>query len=181
LTGWTIRRAGAADAARISWLRVLSWRHAYQGILPAAGLAGLNPDAGVAHWAELAAAQPPTAVFVAVGDDDVPVAYCAVGAVRDEVDLHPELPTGELWAIYSDPGVQGTGAGHALQEAGLDHLARQGFRHAVLWVIEANEHARRFYTAHGWSPDGGREPFEWAGGAADELRYARSVDQPSSV
>lgn len=181
MTDWLVRRATPADAERIAWLRVRSWRHAYRDILPAAGLAALSPESGVRRWAELAAAEPPTAMFVAVGGDDVPVAYCTVGAVRDEVDRHPELPTGELWAIYSDPDAHGTGAGHALHETGVDHLARHGFRHATLWVFEANATARRFYAAHGWRPDGGREPFDWAGGSVPELRYARPVGQPSSV
>lgn len=158
-----------------------SWRHAYRDILPADGLAGLRAEDGVAGWSSLAAEPPPTALFVAVGGDDVPVAYCAVGAAREDVDRHPELPTGELWAIYADPDVFGTGAGHALHEAAVDHLAGEGFRHAVLWVFEDNQPSRAFYERHGWRPDGGREGFEWAGRTVLEVRYARGLAQPSSV
>ncbi|HEX5404760.1 MAG TPA: GNAT family N-acetyltransferase [Pseudonocardiaceae bacterium] len=176
---WRVRAATPADAERLGEIRVLSWRHAYRGILPDAGLAGMQPNAP--HWAELAAAPPPTGLFVAVGDDDVPMAYCLVGAAREEVDVHPELATGELWAIYSDPAVLGTGAGRAVHDAGVAYMAAQGFAHAVLWVIENNDIGLRFYRATGWQADGGQDTFEWNGTTVVELRYAKTLAQPSSV
>jgi ribosomal protein S18 acetylase RimI-like enzyme len=180
--GWTTRRATPADAQRLSEIRVRSWQHAYRDILPAAGLTAMRPADGVARWIEHIGRPAPTAVFVAVGADDLPVAYSLVGAVRDDIDRHPGLPTCELWAIYSDPAALGSGAGHALHAVGLDHLAEQGFRHAVLWVFEDNAVAMRFYRAHGWVPDGGRDNFDWAGASVTEVRLSRSVgDQPSSV
>jgi GNAT superfamily N-acetyltransferase len=165
----------------VAELRVLSWRHAYRDILPAEGLAGLRAADGVPRWANRAVEPAPTAFFGAVGADDVPVAYCAVGAARDAVDRHPELATGELWAIYADPAVVGTGAGHVLHRAAVDHLAGQGYRHAVLWVFEDNGPSRAFYERHGWRPDGGREEFHWGGRSVWEVRYARKLSQPSSV
>jgi GNAT superfamily N-acetyltransferase len=180
---WQARAATAADGARISEIRVLSWRHAYRDILPADGLAGMRPEAGTERWSELAELPAPIGLFVAVGDDDRPMAYCMVGAAREEVDRHPSLSTGELWAIYADPAVLGTGAGGAVHATGLDHLARNGFAHAVLWVLEDNDIGLGFYRANGWQPDGGRTDFEWAGRQVVELRYARSLVpvQPSSV
>ncbi|HEY3752460.1 MAG TPA: GNAT family N-acetyltransferase [Pseudonocardiaceae bacterium] len=181
--GWTVRAATPADGARISEIRVLSWRHAYRDILPEDGLAGLRPEAGTARWSELAAAPPPIGLFVAVAVDDLPMAYCLVGAAREEVDLHPELPTGELWAIYADPAALRTGAGRAVHDAGMEHLAAHGFAHVVLWVLEGNDLGMRFYRANGWQPDGGRADFGWAGRTVVEVRYSRSLTpaQPSSV
>ncbi|HKN99649.1 MAG TPA: GNAT family N-acetyltransferase [Pseudonocardiaceae bacterium] len=181
MTRWPVRRATPQDAGRIAEIRVASWRHAYRDILPADGLAAMRADAAVQRWAEAAAEPPPIGLFVAVDADDVPVAYSLVGAAREDVDLHPHLPTGELWAIYADPAAIGSGAGHAVHEAGMDHLVRQGFRHAVLWVFEANGGSRRFYERHGWQPDGGREDFEWSGSVTVEVRYAKSLAQPNSV
>jgi ribosomal protein S18 acetylase RimI-like enzyme len=177
---WTVRPATPADGERLAEIRVLSWRHAYRDILPEDGLAGMRPEAGTARWAEHAAAPPPTGLFVAVDGDDVPMAYCMVGAARDEVDLHPELSTGELWAIYADPAVLGTGAGRAVHDAGMEHLVRHGFEHIVLWVLEHNDIGMRFYRACGWQPDGGQEDFEWGGRTVVEVRYSRSI-QPSRV
>jgi GNAT superfamily N-acetyltransferase len=172
---WRVRPALAADGARVADVRVRSWRHAYRHILPVAALAAMRPEDTAARFAGFAEADAPTKLFVAVGGGDVPVAYCIVGQARDEVDRHPDLPTGELWGIYALPEAIGTGVGHALHEAGLDHLAKYGFVHAVLWVFEANDKARRFYGAHGWAPDGGREDFHFGGRSVPEIRYARSI------
>ncbi|HEX5116671.1 MAG TPA: GNAT family N-acetyltransferase [Pseudonocardiaceae bacterium] len=176
---WTVRQATPADGPAVAGIRLRSWRHAYRDILPAAGLAGMRVDP--ARSAALAGSPLPARLFVAVGGDDVPVAYCLVSQAREAVDRHPELPTGELCAIYADPDVLGTGAGGALHAAAVDHLAAQGFAHAVLWVFEDNQPARRFYQAHGWAPDGGRDDYEFGGRRVFEIRYARSLAQPSRV
>lgn len=170
-----MRHATPEDGARVAQIRVQSWQDAYRHILPADALAAMRPEPAVAHWSGFAQAEPPTRLFVAVDDDDVPVAYCLVGAAREEVDRHADLPTGELWAIYADPAVVGTGAGNVLHEMGIDHLVRNGFKHAVLWVLEGNEAAMRFYRARGWRPDGGQAGFEWGGTQVSEVRYARSL------
>jgi ribosomal protein S18 acetylase RimI-like enzyme len=181
--GWRVRPAIPADGERIAELRVASWRHAYRDILPAEGLAGMRPEAGYAYWAAQAEAPPPTGLFVTVGDDDRAVAFCVVGAVREERDRHPEQATGELMAIYADPAALGTGAGGAVHTAALEHLARHGFRHVVLWVLEDNEIGIGFYRAQGWQPDDARITFDWAGSSAAEVRYSKSLEPvaPSSV
>jgi GNAT superfamily N-acetyltransferase len=178
---WTVRQATAADGLAVAGIRVRSWRHAYRDILPAIGLAEMRAEPAAARWAAYAESPLPARLFVAVGDDDVPVAFCLVSEARDEVDRHPDLPTGELCAIYTDPDMVGTGAGSVLHAAGIEHLAEQGFAHAVLWVFEDNGPAQRFYQSHGWAPDGGRDGFEFGGQQVFEIRYARSLPQPSSV
>lgn len=174
---WRVRRATADDAARVVEIRVMSWQHTYRDILPADRLSALsatNP-AAVAHWAGLAHTAAPTGLFVTVDGDDVPVAFCLVGEVREETDRHPSLRTAELCAIYADPDMVGTGAGGAVHAAAMDHLISHGFEHAVLWVLEDNKLGRRFYDAHGWQPDGGSTDYEWGGSSAVELRYARAL------
>ena len=39
--------------------------------------------------------------------------------------------------------------------AAEEHLRAAGFTEAVLWVLEGNERAARFYESHGWHEDGG--------------------------
>jgi GNAT superfamily N-acetyltransferase len=70
----------------------------------------------------------------------------------------------ELSALYVLPDGWGRGAGGRLLElAGPVSL---------LWVLEGNQRARRFYERRGWSPDGGvRDAF-----GVRELRYRRGAD-----
>lgn len=51
--------------------------------------------------------------------------------------------------------------------AAVGHLAANGFRSVVLWVLAGNRRARRFYERHGWRADGGVG--DYAG--APKLRY----------
>lgn len=173
--GWLVRKAVLADAPALATVNVASWRHAYRGIVPDSVLDGMDVVRRRQGWARWLAMPPPDAVFVATDGGDEVVAYCAVCGVREAVDAHPALPTGELAAIYADPAVLGSGAGHAVHEAGMASLADAGLRHAVLWVFEDNDPARRFYERHGWTCDGVRVEFEVGDARPMEVRYSRRL------
>jgi len=173
--GWLVRRATQADVRGVARVNVRSWRHAYRGIVPDPYLDTMQLERREQGWARWIAQPLPDAVFVAASDSDEVVAYCAVCAVREASDAHPALRTGELVAIYADPAVLGTGAGHAVHEAGLESLATSGFQHAVLWVFEDNLVGRRFYERHGWTNDGVRDVFEVGGARPMEFRYSRPL------
>jgi ribosomal protein S18 acetylase RimI-like enzyme len=173
--GWVVRRATQADVPGVARVNVEAWRHAYRGIVPDSFLDGMDVARREQGWSRWVAMPSPDAVFVATdGGSDV-VAYCAVCAVRDAADAHPVRPTGELVAIYADPSVLGTGAGHAVHEAGVAALASSGFRHAVLWMFENNPVARAFYRRHGWTSDGVRKHFEIGDARPMEVRYSRTL------
>lgn len=174
---WRVRKATVDDGARIAEIRVRGWQHAYRDLIPERLLADMRPEAGVQRWSDFAKAELPTKLFVAVTEDDQVMAYCLVGAARQDRDRHPDLPTGELWAIYAAPEAKGQGAGKALHEVAMNHLVEQGFRHAVLWVLEGNEGAMAFYRARGWYEDGLKDSFEWGGVQIKEVRYARQLVQ----
>jgi len=173
--GWVVRKATQADVPGIAKVNVEAWRHAYRGIVPDSFLDGMDVERREQGWSRWVALPSPDAVFVATGDGDDVVAYCAVCAVRNVADVHPERQTGELVAIYADPSVLGTGAGHAVHEAGVAELVAVGFRHAVLWVFEDNALARAFYERHGWTSDGVRTEFEVGAARPMEIRYSRTL------
>lgn len=43
-------------------------------------------------------------------------------------------------------------------DAAVAELAAEGFADAVLWVTESNARAQQFYTRHGFTPTGDRQP-----------------------
>jgi GNAT superfamily N-acetyltransferase len=77
---------------------------------------------------------------------------------------------GWLRNLFVLPAEWGSGAGAALHDEALALLRRHGAV-AQLWVLEANERARRFYEARGWRDDGGRSRSEFPPHPL-ELRYA---------
>ncbi len=163
------RDARVADAAALAAIHVRSWQVAYAGIFPAEFLSGL--DVGRRERWRRARLQnpPPRTCTLVVEVDDGPIGFA---------DLGPALGlggAGEVYAIYLDPDHWGRGHGRELMAAAVDRLVRLGCGEAVLWVIEENLRARRFYEAAGWADDGARRIEEIGGVQVNELRYRRPL------
>lgn len=173
LTVWRIRRAGVTDAAALARIQVAGWRATYAGVVPAEFLAAMDTQERIERWQRVVAEDEPTAVFVAVDERDAIAAYCRLGPLR-AADGGTEPGAGELRAIYADPARQGTGAGRAVHDAGVEHLRQQGYDWAGLWVYTANVSARAWYAARGWAPDGSTHIDKIEGQAIPEMRYSRT-------
>jgi GNAT superfamily N-acetyltransferase len=148
-----VRRARPEDAAGIAAVHVRTWQAAYEHIFGAERLDGLDPERRRLGWQRALAEreQHQEDVFVAEQDGEV-VAFASIGPAGDEPG------DGELYAIYALPEAWGGGAGPALMRDALGALRGRGFAEAILWVLEDNPRARRFYEREGWHPDDG----EWA-------------------
>ena len=160
-----VRRARPADAAAIAEVHARTWRAAYEHAFGAERLAAREPD--VALWTRILANER-VEVNVAEAEGRI-VAFVSVGPSRDD-DAE-----GELYAIYALPEAWGTGAGAALMQAGLDAMRGAGYRDAVLYVLDENPRARRFYEREGWALDGGTKREELLGLDITELRYRRAL------
>ncbi|MBB5955973.1 ribosomal protein S18 acetylase RimI-like enzyme [Saccharothrix tamanrassetensis] len=175
---WTVRAGRPDDAPEIARINVEAWQHSYRGIVDDPVLDRMLPESRLPAWARVLKLPAPSGVFVAVEESGRIGAYCAVDAVREEKDAHPDLQTGEMVAIYADPRYRGTGAGHKVHEAGVKHLVAQGFRYAVLWVFQDNTKSREFYEAHGWRHDGLVHRYELGDQELPEVRYGRFLSAP---
>ena len=160
-----VRAARVEDAAALAEVHVRTWQAAYAHVFGAERLAGLDVERRAKRWQRwLADERPHDNVLVAEVDGRV-VAFASLGESRDAADV------GELYAIYALPEAWGGGAGPALMAAAVDALRGEGFRAAVLWVLEDNPRARRFYEREGWSADGARRAGEHLGVETAEVRY----------
>lgn len=135
------------DADRLGALHVASWRWAYEGLLPADYLAGLDAAARSAWWRTVLGEPWPGAVLVAERAEEI-IGFVTVGPNGSD-----EPRTAVLYAIYLHPLSVGAGVGHLLHEAGLAVLREQGYVDVILWVLRTNQRAIGFYERHGWSPD----------------------------
>jgi ribosomal protein S18 acetylase RimI-like enzyme len=81
----------------------------------------------------------------------------------------------ELYAIHVVPELVGTGIGRELMANALEQLREIGGERAVLWVLEENERARRFYDRAGWKPDGETRIEPINGEPVPQLRYSREL------
>ena len=83
---------------------------------------------------------------------------------------------GELCALYVDPDHWGRGIGVALVSAARARLFDLGFREAILWVLEGNVRAERFYRRDQWTPDGAQRTEGVWGLKVNDLRYRRELE-----
>jgi ribosomal protein S18 acetylase RimI-like enzyme len=179
----SIRAARADDARAIATAHVRSWQAAYRGLIPQDYLDSLDPEHRVARWAarlsQVEGGWPRTGVLVAQEADQV-VGFAGFSPVRDP-DLDPAT-VGELTTIYLLPQAWGQGHGRELMAAALAALRQAGYREAVLWVLDSNDRARRFYLAAGWRADGGAKQvdLDGTGFPLSEVRYRHPLTgQPS--
>jgi GNAT superfamily N-acetyltransferase len=152
-----------------------SWRATYAGLLPAAVIDDVvqsRPARAVRWRTWLAESQPRRGSFVGELDGRV-VGYVFWGP-SESPDTTPE--TAEVYAIYLDPDAIGRGNGRALLDSAVRDMVACGFAAAVLWVLETNERARRFYEVAGWRPDGATKAENRPGGTLQEVRYGRTLD-----
>lgn len=166
-----IRQAHVEDADAIGLIHVLGWRAAYAGLMPDVFLRNLSVPERQERW-QLRLGDDGVRVLVAVERDDV-VGFASVGNSRDD-DAGPDV--GELYAIYLHPEYWGHGVGRQLHARAVAGLREDGFRRTTLWVLEANDRARRFYAAAGWVADGARKVDSFGGSPPmAEVRYSREL------
>jgi len=158
-----IRAARPEDAAEIADVHVRSWQAAYEHLLGAERLAGIDVERRRRLWEGALAERTP--IWVAESEGRV-VGFVSIGDSRDAEGGGE----GELYSIYALPGVWGAGAGPGLMAAAREAL-RERYETSILWVAEDNPRARRFYEREGWTLDGGRKEDELLGVKVAEVRY----------
>jgi len=165
----TVRPATSADAEAIGRVQVETWRTAYARLLPQETIDTFDVGERQTLWRDGLGRtpRPGSATFVALVEDEI-VGFATVGA------SYSEDGTGELYAIYVEPSSWGNGAGRALIERSEASLRESGFPEALLWVLEGNERAERFYRAAGWQRDGEKEDV-FQGATVTELRYRKRL------
>ncbi len=119
-----------------------SWQDAYSGLIDQAYLDSLTIEkcTDIAfRWTDN--------LLVAKENDKV-VGFVGYGVCGD--DSLPE--TGEIFSIYILKECYDKKIGYALMRAALEKLSE--YRKIVVWVLEGNHRAIRFYEKCGFQPDG---------------------------
>ena len=62
--------------------------------------------------------------------------------------------------LWSAPGYRDVGVGVALLETVVTWATSSGAERLRMWVVERNEHSRRFYEEHGFHASGETMPYE---------------------
>lgn len=141
--GPRVRDSSLSDAEAINTLHVACWRVSFRGKIEAGALAEL-PEGEWLERRKQALANESRIRLVAELDGKV-VGFCDGGAPRD-----PHYgESGELYALYVDPKVQGKGVGKALLLEMKTRLKALGYRRMMVKTLAGNPPARAFYASLG--------------------------------
>jgi GNAT superfamily N-acetyltransferase len=155
-----LRTVTDVDFAEIGSLHYRSRAAAYADFLPPAALTFGSPAALAEWWTERWKWEQDTHRGTVAVDDDAIVGFTYLGPSE-------EPGVRELGAIHVDPAYVGSGIGKLLM---VDARAHLGDR-AVLWVLEGNDRARRFYERGGWVFDGTTREAPIGDVLTQQLRY----------
>jgi ribosomal protein S18 acetylase RimI-like enzyme/SAM-dependent methyltransferase len=166
-----IRRATLDDARAIAEVHVRAWQQGYRGVVPDGHLQSLSVERREAAWRQ-ALSQSMSEVWVAADAGQVD-GWISVG---DSRDAGADERTGELWAVYVDPGRWRRGVGRALWQQAEGHLRAAGFAAVTLWVLRDNRAARQFYEALGFRHEPAADrAIELGGVSLVEVRLRREL------
>lgn len=153
------------DRLEISRIYEESWKFAYRGIVPQAYLDAIP----IGRWAMNRDQEGRRSLVLKEGGR-------LIGTVCTGPSRWPEYPDfGEIISLYLLPEFVGRGYGGPLLAAAVETLAGQGFRDVLLWVLEENRRARRFYEKHGFCPTGDFMEQEIGGKPLREALYCLRI------
>lgn len=166
---FTIRPATVDDAETLAHVRTTGWQTAYRGIIPDSYLDRMDAAENArTQRAALANPAPGTHCLAAITPEGEVLGFVIFGPRRDD-DLPPAA--GEVYFLYVLPEGWGSGAGLLLFERAMRDLRQAGYAPLVLWTLEGNRRARRFYERCGWQTDGARKLLDFDGALVAEVRY----------
>jgi len=163
-----LRTAEDLDLSAVGALHYRSRAAAYAHIVADATLRGGSAEALGEWWSERWRWERDTHRLTVAEQGGEVIGFTYVG---------PSETAGavELYAIHVDPVLVGAGVGRDLMVNALGQLAELGGDRAVLWVLEENDRARRFYERGGWAPDGATRVEPVNGVPVPQLRYTRAL------
>lgn len=143
------RQATAAQADILGRIHAASWQAAYEGIVPEAERQRFTPEQRAKIWSDfLPGCTQECYLFFCDGQ---PYGLAMLAHSHEEGAPQDE---GEVYAFYMHPSVWGTTATNWAFLFCLQRLKNMGYRSAVVWVLEENRRARRFYEKYGFSSEG---------------------------
>lgn len=145
-----LREAVPSDAQKIAEVHIKTWQSAYFGLIPDDYLQSLDVDQRARNWAKILESSIADSQTIVAEIDGVIVGFMGIGPNREP----SESGLGEVYTVYVDPNYQGHGVGSNLMEKGIQILKDQGFRGAVLWVLDKNMRTRTWYESRGWKSNG---------------------------
>ena len=162
----TIRPAKPEDAYERAVCHVSSWRSAYKNIVPDEILDNLSVEEIAEKLKRYLKEYKDVLYYCAIYDSRI-IGHFNFCKSRDE----DKPNAGEIVGFYSIEEVWGKGVGKQMMDFAINTLKNIGYNEIILWVLEDNARARRFYEKCGFVFDGTKKEIT-IGKPLIEVRYA---------
>jgi ribosomal protein S18 acetylase RimI-like enzyme len=163
----SIRPVRLEDAENYTACHIACWRAAYQGIVPDQYLDAMQAEQQQrTEQLRQSLLNPGSSQFFCLVDGSQMIGRLIIGKSRDD-DL---AQAGEVTAIYLLPEYWGQGLGRMLMDFAINTLRQSGYQQIILWVLQLNSRARRFYERYGFVADGQAKSIE-LGKPLVQMRY----------
>ena len=159
-----IRKAIIEDAYERAVCHVSSWRSAYKGIVPDEVLDNLSVEE-LSEKFKSRLENKDILFYFAIYDSKI-IGHFNFCKSRDE----DKPNAGEIWGFYLTEKFWGKGCGRQMMDYTIDVLKNMGYNEVILWVLEENNRARRFYEKCGYVFDGTKKEII-IGKTLIEIRY----------
>jgi ribosomal protein S18 acetylase RimI-like enzyme len=150
---FAIREGRRQDALAVAEVYVEARRAAYADLLTPEQIEKMTPREGARLWQALF--NQARTVHLVVQDEQSVGGFITAGPIQEK---GADPASAEVYELYVHPRLWGQRVSDELLASTLDALRGKWFTAAVIWVLEGNEHARKFYESQGWVDDGGRRP-----------------------
>lgn len=144
-----VRFATEHDANAIAYIHVASWQAAYHGFIPDIFLDSLSIENRQRKW--LYFLSQGEKILVIENEKEV-IGFADIGISRD-LDTDTKI-CGEIRAIYLHPKYWHKGLGTKLCDAVFIELKKMHYTEVIVWSLEGNIQARKFYESMGFSNTG---------------------------
>lgn len=144
-----------------------SWRYAYQNIIPQSYLDSIPAGS----WADNINRDGRKNIVMV--EKDTIIGTSSFGRSRWE---HYEN-YGEIISIYFLPEYIGKGYGKELLARAIEELRLLGFDRILLWVLEENDRARKFYERYGFTLSGEPRTDNIGGKELGEVMYVYRISK----
>jgi GNAT superfamily N-acetyltransferase len=163
-----VRPANSDDVDEIVRVQEITWRTAYNELVPEAARQRLSGPAAHDAWKAAVTFGAGYHVLVAT-EGEWTVGFCAVGPARiDEPEAPKDLA--QIVALLVEPRWGRRGHGRRLLGAAFRAAAKDGATSGMAWVPEADLASRACYDRIGWAPDGALRTLDAGDRKLRELR-----------
>lgn len=151
------------DLYEVSSVYEKSWKSAYKGILPQNYLESIPTG----RWAE--SVNRNGMYNLVVTENGHITGTC--GFCRSRWENYSDY--GEIVSLYFLPEYTGKGLGKYLLDKAVEELEKMGYKSIILWVLEENFRARKFYEKNGFIFSGEYMESVIGGKEVQELMYIK--------